>query len=322
MGDKTMADMTGGQTNATRAPASLIIAYCDDSYKGSPNTDPLLLAASIRRFGGSFWTVPIWLMCRDTGRVQAQVLERAAALHVDLHAYTAAPDLSDFPFTEKALAAAEAERLAEGKAQELLWFDRDSLVLNDISPLRLSIGKKVSFRPVNVQNIGEDAGAGQEDDHNGFWRRARELASLGSRDIGTTTSYIDRKVLRFYIAAGLVGARPQLGIFREWERLVRLFAEDGCMRQYCWEHALYRIFLHQAALSLAVAGKTMAEERQELSALAMYPLNFWEDDPNASRPAALDDLMSLRYDTVLDDENWRRFPMSTPLRDWLQDNIR
>ncbi len=317
-----MADMTDGQTDARRAPASLIIAYCDNSYRGSPNTDPLLLAASIRRFGGSCRAVPIWLMCRDAERVQAQVLERAAALHVDLHAYTAAPDLSDFPFTEKALAAAEAERLAEEKAQELLWFDRDSLVLNDISPLRLSIGKKVSFRPVNVQNIGEDASAGQEDDHNSFWRRARELAGLGSMDLGTTTSYIDRKVLRFYIAAGLVGARPELGIFQEWERLVRLFAEDGCMRQYCREHALYGIFLHQAALSLAVAGKARAGERHELPALAMYPLNFWEDDPNASRPAVLDEVVTLRYDTAFDDEDWRRFPMSAALRNWLQDNIR
>jgi len=314
--------MAAGQTDAMRASTSLIIAYCIDSYRGSPNTDPLLLAASIRRFGGRCRAVPIWLMCRDAERVQAQVLEKAAALHVDLHAYTAAPDLSDFPFAEKALAAAEAECLAEGKAQELLWFDRDSLVLNDISPLRLSIGKKVTFRPVNVQNIGEDARAGQEGGRSGFWRRACELAGLGSMDLGTTTSYVDRKVLRFYIAAGLVGVRPQLGIFREWKNLLRLFARDECMREYCRDHALYRTFLHQAALSLAVVGKARAEERQELPALAMYPLNFWDDDPNASRPAALDDLISLRYDTVFDDENWRRFPMSTPLRDWLQDNIR
>jgi hypothetical protein len=261
-------------------------------------------------------------MYQDAGKIPARVFDRAAELKVDLIPYRAIQDLADFPFAQKAFAAAEAERLAEGTASELLWFDRDSLVLNDISPLLLSPGKKVSFRPVNVQNIGEEAGAGPAGDRNGFWRRACELAGTDCGVLGTTTSYIDRKVLRFYIAAGLVGTRPEQGVFREWEKLLRIFSGDGFMRAYCSEHGVYRIFLHQAALSIAVAGKVGSGERQELSDLAMYPLNFWEDDPNACRPAVLDDLITLRYDTVLDDDGWLRFPMSVELRGWLRDNIR
>lgn len=300
---------------------SLAIAYCDYTYRGSPNTDLLLLAASIRRYGGICGSAPVWVMCQDAGKIQAQVFEKVAALHVELLPYRDVQDLTDFPFAQKALAAAEAERRAEGKASELLWFDRDSLVLNDLAPLLPCAEKKVSFRPVNVQNIGQ-ASAGPEDVHNEFWRRACVLGGVDYRSMGTTTSYIDRKVLRFYIAAGLVGIRPELGIFREWERLLRIFAGDRFMRAYCQEHVLYKIFMHQAALSIAVAGKTKVAERQELPPSAMYPMNFWNSDSNAYKPAVLDEVISLRYDTVLDDDGWGNFPMSTGLRNWINDNIR
>lgn len=310
-------------TNEPARPwPSLIIAYCDYSYRGSPNTDPLLLAASIRRYGGACKSVPIWLMCQDIPDMSAQISKKAIALNVDLLPYKNDVNIADFPFAWKGIAAAEAERRAEGEAVELLWFDRDSLVLNDVSPLLLRPDKNVSFRPVNVQNIGEEAGIGLEGDRSGFWRRACELAGADYGALGTTTGYIDRKVLLFYIAAGLVGVRPELGIFREWERLLRAFAADRFLQGYCEEHSIYKIFMHQAALSIAVAGKIGVGERQELPTLAMYPLNFWEDDPNACRPTALDDLISLRYDTALDDEDWLRFPMSAELRNWLRDNIR
>jgi hypothetical protein len=310
------------QTASTHTPSSLVIAYCDYAYKESPNTDLLLLAASIRHFGGSVRAAPIWIMCQGAEKMRVQTREKATALRVELLPYRDGSELGDFPFAQKAFAAAEAERLAERRASELLWLDRDSLVLNDMSSLLLSPGKKVSFRPVNVQNIGEEVGAGLKGDRNGFWRRAYELSGADCETLETTTSYIDRKTLYFYIAAGLVGTRPALGIFREWERLLRIFVADRFLRGYCEEHGLYKIFIHQAALSIAVAGKVGVEERQELPALAMYPLNFWEDDPNICRPAALDDLITLRYDTALDDDSWLRFPMSAELRGWLRDNIR
>jgi hypothetical protein len=314
--------MANDPTGSTRTPSSLVIAYCDYAYKGSPDTDLILLAASIRRIGGTHDSTPVWIMCRAAGKKRAQALEKATTLRVELLPYRDVPELRDFPFAQKVFAAAEAERLAEGRASELLWFDRDSLVLNDVSPLLLRPDKNVSFRPVNVQNIGEEAGTGPEGDRSGFWRRACELAGADYGALGTTTGYIDRKVLLFYIAAGLVGVRPELGIFREWERLLRAFAADRFLQGYCEEHSIYKIFMHQAALSIAVAGKIGVGERQELPTLAMYPLNFWEDDPNACRPTTLDDLISLRYDTVLDDEDWLRFPMSAELRNWLRDNIR
>jgi len=308
--------------NDTARPSpSLIIAYCDYSYRGSPDTDPLLLAASVRRYGGICKAAPIWFMYQDATDISARLSKKAAALNVDLFPYNTDGNISDFPFAPKGIAAAEAERRAEGKVPELLWFDRDSLVLNDLSPLLLCPDKKVSFRPVNVQNIGQAADM-PEEAPNEFWRRACALGNVDYKGVGTTTSYIDRKILFFYIAAGLVGVRPELGIFREWEKLLRIFAEDRFLRDYCEKYGLYRIFMHQAALSIAVAGKTGIAERQELSPYAMYPMNFWDSDPNACRPGSLDEVISLRYDTVLDGEDWGEFPMSAALRDWIGHNIR
>jgi hypothetical protein len=60
------------------------------TYRGSPNTDLLLLAASIRRYGGICGSAPVF--------------EKAAALHVELLPYRDVQDLTDFPFAQKALA--------------------------------------------------------------------------------------------------------------------------------------------------------------------------------------------------------------------------
>jgi hypothetical protein len=85
-------------TNEPARPSpSLIIAYCDYSYRGSPNTDPLLLAASIRRYGGACKSVPIWLMCRDIPDMSAQISKKAIALNVDLLPYKNDVNIVGFP---------------------------------------------------------------------------------------------------------------------------------------------------------------------------------------------------------------------------------
>ena len=263
-------------------------------------------------------------MCRENSATASGLRERACRLGVDIVPYGAPPeDVLEFPFAQKGFAAAEAERRAAGKAGELMWFDRDSLVLGDLSPLLLRANKKLSFRPVNVRNIGMtiDGSLPQEEFSKEFWLRSYVLGGVDFERMDRTTSYIDQKKLYFYIAAGLVGVRPEFGILQKWAELLRVFASDLSIQACCRERMPYRIFMHQAALSVAVAAMTRFGERQELPPSAMYPMNFWKTDSNACRPVRLDDIISLRYDTALDDDGWRKYPMSAELREWLDEHI-
>ncbi len=305
--------------SATPENANCLVVYSNYAYRGTPQTDLLLLAESVRAFGGSTRDWPIWIMCDDLSRLSASTLRRASGLRVSILPFAIDQAFSTYPFAAKASAAAEAERIAEGFVDQLLWFDRDSLVVGDISSLLLTHDKKCSFRPVNVKNIGLDAGVSRKVDP--FWSRVFELSGVDESDIGTAISYIDRRNLRFYIAAGLVGARVELGIFQEWERFMRGFVSDDTLRALCAESEPHRIFLHQAALSLAVAHTTHPNERQELPILSMYPLNFWEEDGPERRPRMLDDAISLRYDTELDGDAWCRFPMSEALERWIRTHM-
>ncbi len=295
----------------------VVIAYSDYAYEGVPGTDLLALAASVREFGGSLKDVPVWVMYAS-GRVPSQELrDRASSLSVELLPYTAPRELSAFPFAQKAAAAAEAERLAESRALQLVWFDRDSLVLKEPARLLLAPGEALAFRPVNGQNIGQEPASAPD----AFWSAAYRLGGADPGTLGTTVSYMEGKSLRFYMAAGLMALRPERGIFRRWLELELLFAADTGMAAVCRGSARHLLFMHQAALSVAVATSVREDERRVLPPEFMYPLNFWTTDTAGRRPMRVDDLVTLRYDAALEGDGWRSFPMSPELSDWMETHL-
>lgn len=295
------------------------VAYSDYAFEGVPATDLLLLAASIRAFGGNQRDVPVLILYDGRRDLPRSLLARAKALSgVRFVPYAAPASFEPYPFAFKAAAAAEAERALTGSASALVWFDRDSVVLGDLGPLMLDPGKSIAFRPVNGQNIGQVAGS--EPDQ--FWAAAYRLGGVDPKGIGTTTSYMEELRLRFYIAAGLLVVRPERGLLGNWARLMQSFVEDPRLTALCATSRAHRIFAHQAALSVAVAADVPPAERQVLSPRVMYPLNFWAADPRSRRPALLDDVITFRYDDAMDDDGWKAFDMSPGLASWLETHLR
>ena len=292
-------------------------AYSDYSFEGVPSTPPLLLAESIRRFGGSGRDEGLWYFVRDDRDPPDELLDEAHRLGVTIGSY--APDhlLEPWPFAMKAVAAAVAEREAERRREELVWFDRDSLVTGDLVALALPPDKKIGYRPVNGRNIGSPAAEPVDE----FWARAYAISGLGPDEAGTTRAYLGGEELRFYIAAGLLAMDPCLGVLRRWADLCRSFAVDGEMTRLARAEEARSIFAHQAALSLAVAASIPPGQRHEFGADLMYPLNFWGIDQGERRPATIDGLRSLRYDTVFEGPGWRDLPMSESFRNWLENRL-
>ncbi|MDP3180063.1 MAG: hypothetical protein Q8M76_19275, partial [Spirochaetaceae bacterium] len=238
-----------------------VIAYCTYTHKGVPGTELLLLAASVRRFGGGFASSPIWVMHPAGESIPRATLDKAALLGVELKSYSPVASLSAYPFASKAVAAAEVERLSEGVAETLIWFDRDSLVLGDLAGSRLRARETIAYRPVNARNIGQDLTAKP----NAFWARAYELAGVDPDASGSIVPYMEEKALRFYMAAGLVMTRPERAVLRRWLELSSKYAADPALAAECRASAPHMLFMHQAALSLAIAGLCPEAERRELS---------------------------------------------------------
>lgn len=295
----------------------MIVAYSDYSYKGVPSTDPLLLAASIREFGGTSKDVTIRLYVPSGRSLAPATAAKARDLNVEVREYRPDTSLSAYPFAQKGVAAAAAEKDAEGEASLLIWFDRDSLVLGDLSALALPGGKTLGFRPVNARNIGR----GAEMPLDPFWARAYELGGLDPETAGVTSTYMEAAPLHFYIAAGIVAVRPERGVLRKWAELSTRYATDSVIPALCRKNASLLLFMHQAALSVAAASLVPEAERLEYPPNVMYPLNFWSTDDEGRRPRSIDAVLTLRYDMTLEGEDWRSLPMGDGFRTWLASHI-
>ena len=107
--------------------------------------EALILARSIRRFGGALARSPIWVLFPEGGSGRPPVIgDELISLNARLIPFSMDDAARRFPFAAKVHASAEAESLAQGKTGLLVWMDSDSIVIRE--PLKswlevqLSIG--------------------------------------------------------------------------------------------------------------------------------------------------------------------------------------
>jgi hypothetical protein len=295
-----------------------VIAYCDYQYSGVPSTDPLLLAESVRAFGASLSDVEIWMLHPATKRPTDEVRARAAALRVSLIPYETDASVARYPFAAKALAAAEAERIADGATRRLVWFDRDSVVLGDLAPLLGEAGKPFAYRPVNMRNVGIPWNAEPDE----YWMRIFSHAGADMGESEKIRSSIDDRELKLYVMAGLVSVDPSRGTLREWARVEKACAADAELAEIMAKNGKRSLFMHQVALTAAVVATTDPSERLLLPPSVSYPISLYSSDDESRRPGALDALVSIRYDQAFEDVGWKSLPMSDSLKAWLEERLR
>jgi hypothetical protein len=115
----------------------------------------LLLARSIRTFGGSVARAPVWLFLSPRlGEVPAAIAAELSDLGVDVRSYTAPEVSGRYLLGEKPFAAARAEELAAGRTDLLVLLDPNTLLLSEPRELFLPPDKDLGFSPVHHQNVG------------------------------------------------------------------------------------------------------------------------------------------------------------------------
>lgn len=282
---------------------------------GRTDRQVLMLARSIRRFAGGLAGSPIWVLLPEPRTDLAAPLGQALPdLGVRLIPFAVSEDALAFPFAAKVFAAGAAELLAGEQGELLAWMDADSLVLNEPRPLLLPGDKWLGYRPVDHTLIGSR----WHEPPDAFWELIYQHCGVPDDAVFPMTTSVDEIVIRPYFNAGLLAVRPRQGLLRAWrEQFERLYRLE-CWRPFFEQSALYRIFLHQAILAGTILAACARQAMQEFPPAVNYPLHMHQDYPPARRPAAVEALISARYDWLAEDESqWDGLPVGASLRTWL-----
>lgn len=273
----------------------------------------LLLARSIRAFGGAWANAPIVTAVPTTARPLDPAVRTALdKLHVTQHAFTVAEEVRQFPFATKVFAAAEVEAAADTAV--LTWMDTDSLLLNPPKPLLPAQGKQLGYRPVDHTLIGSR----WDQSISPFWQQIYADCNVDSGKLWPIMTSVDEVQIRPYFNAGMLVVRPEIGLLQAWrDDFNRLFRQPAYTPFY-QQDTRYTIFMHQAVLAGTLLRRLRQPQTTQLSHRINYPLHMHTIYPQPRRVDRLNDLISCRYDTLADDPEWYgRFPMSDSLQHWL-----
>jgi hypothetical protein len=248
------------------------LVFASFAEEGRSLENVLLMAESLRTFGGAHAGAPVWVYLPTALResVNEDTVARCNALHVDLRTSEAPADALWFYFARKVFAAARAETDAAAVADVLAWVDEDTLFLDEPVEFILPAGVRLGYRPVMHRNIGNL----YDEPLDEFWSRAYELMVIDTATVFPMLTPADEDKIRPYFNAGCLVVRPAEGILSRWPGYFRKLYSDPALAEMCRQDVKKRIFIHQAALTGTLLNHVPQEEMKEFSSRINYPLFF------------------------------------------------
>jgi hypothetical protein len=198
------------------------LAFLACVERGPLEAQTVLLARSIRRFGGRFRADPIHAIQPRAGEAIARSTRVAlAGLGVDLHSEVLNRDFVSYSVGNKIFASAWAE---EALGHDVLVFlDSDTIFTGEPDELDLAGGIDAALRPAH--SVGHNSsGPGHPMDP--YWRRVYDLFGI------TDERYVETElgtITRAYFSAGLIAVRRQAGLFRQWKRDFHALTAADCL---------------------------------------------------------------------------------------------
>ncbi len=288
-------------------PVSIAFVSCVES--GSLEEQSVLLAESIRRWGGS--AAEARIVCleprRPTG-IERATIRALEGLGAEFHSERLNRDYKSYPIANKIFAGVWAE---ENLSEDVVVFcDTDSFFINEPTALELTGG--AAARPVGQKKRGS---SGPEDPLDAYWERMYEICGVDGRPFVETT--IEETPIRAYFNSGLLAVRREEGVFSSWLGDFRLlmeakhFPDDGKR--------------NMDQLSLAVTLARVWERVEVLGAPYNYMLRRRPRMPEPARSMPLEDLVQVHYRKWLHvpgfmDELEPPFPDGERLR-WLSERL-
>lgn len=278
-------------------------------------TNTLLLAESIRKFAGALSQAPVWCFVPQYEKeLSSDFKKRLTGLNAQLIPYEIDHDALRFFFAADIHAAAIAESMAVGKTDILVWLSSNTLILHEPKAFLLSDENKLAYRPVHHINVG----ATYDKTLDPFWKLVYQYCNTPEDRVFPMKTHVDGLTIRPYFNAGILVTRPGNRLFKNWcDTFFDIYQKPELVQLYKQDER-YVIFIHQAILSGVILAMFTEEEIQELPHAYNYPEHLFSEDITASRPAILDELVTLRHEGFYLDPAWKqKMPASDSLKEWL-----
>ncbi|MCB2209579.1 hypothetical protein KQH62_01680 [bacterium] len=278
----------------------------------------LILVSSLRRFGGRFANIPVWVYVPENRPLSGPAWEALQDLGAEMVPFLINDEFQRFPFAAKTLAAAVAEERAEKEGSLLAWHDRTGLIRNAPEVFDLPEGIAAAFRPTDIANIGAPYGEPLPE----FWQLILEQFNLTPDDLPPITTAIDSRELYLYVNAGLLVVRPEKHLLQTWAANLQKTYTLPKYKPFYQQNQAYAIFMHQAALTAAMAQKTQPEERLILPNSYLFSIDNFYDYPDVVRPNSLDEIVTGRFHDFFALPDWESKVIASPeLIEWFKEQL-
>jgi hypothetical protein len=311
----------GGMGAADSPPQKLIFAFAVNP--GTAELEAILLADSIRKFGGGLSGSEIWAFApQRIESISEPTSDRLAGFGVRILPYPVDDAALNFPLAAKVFAAAEAERQASGRADVLAWLDTDTIVLDEPRAFLLPAGKSLAFRPVMHVLIGSPFDKPVDD----FWKLVYERCGAPESRLFPMVTPVDGIRIRPYFNAGCLVLRPEKKALAAWRDNFQKTYLQPEFDAFYKKTRTYAVFVHQAVLSGTILSRLEPAELLELPADYNYSLSLYSQYPEARQIRSFDGLKTVRYDQdrcLRADSDWRKtVVLGEPFRIWLDGHLK
>ena len=212
------------------------------SYRGDER-EILLLAHSLRRYGGEFANAPILVLEAAQSPLSPAARHALTSLGASILPFNLPEPALTFPYAQKVYAAAEAE--AQAGSDVLVWMDADTAILDNPVQFVLPAEVTIGCCPVQLKNISSLA----SEPPSPYWQAVYAGCDTPTERIFQVTTTVDHLRIHAQFNAGLLVVHPQARLLRAWKQNFEQLYQADTFRPFYAENELYRIFIHQAVLS-------------------------------------------------------------------------
>lgn len=280
---------------------------------GGDERESLLLARSIRTFGGNSANAPIWIMVPQGKSPFSETTRQALhALDVNLLPFIVPDSVLGFPFGGKVFAAAAAESLLGDRSRLLVWMDSDTVILREPRPFVIPEKIQLGYRPVMLKNISSL----YDEPIDRFWKLIFSGCHTTESNIFPMRTTVDEVTIRPQFNAGMMVVRPEKHLLRTWQVNFESLYRHPELQEFYKKHILYKIFIHQAVLSATLLALLNPTEMQELGAQVNIPVFLPAQQP--------EEIISLRYDefNFFEKADWiEKVHLQNLSLEWLKEQI-
>ena len=292
------------------------LTFCSVIFPGPQvETDNILLAESIRAFGGVFSNAPVWFFQPDYGKpLTGDARKRLADLDVRVVPFAAELEKLRFFFMGQLAGLARAETRLAGETKILAWLDANTLLVNEPKEFLLPDGKALGYRPVHHLLIGSR----YDQPLDPFWMQIYKSCRVPQERVFPMHPVVEDLQMRPYFNAGILVTRPERCLFRVWHETFQDLYQDPIFKEFFAQDQRYVIFLHQAVLAGVVLHSMQQGDLFELPDTYNYPVHLFEHDTTSRRPVGMDELVTFRHEGFYQDADWmQKMPASDRLKEWL-----